>query len=183
MRAVIPLAVMASLLASPAWANGQSATASGVGRAEVVAPLVVTRESDLDFGSILAGTRPGTVTISPAGVASYGGGVDSACAGADCAAGHAARFAVHGESGRSYTIAVPDSVIAEGTALQAGDAAPPLTVGGLGVRSDSRPSEGAAGQLDASGSDGFQVGGTLVVPPGVPAARYRATVPVTVNYG
>ncbi|MBU6267171.1 MAG: DUF4402 domain-containing protein [Sphingomonadales bacterium] len=177
------LALAGAVVAVPAGASGLAATAAGQARAEVVAPLVVTREADLDFGAVLAGNSAGTVTVSSAGVASYGGGVDAACAGGGCAAVHAARFAVQGEGGRSYTIAVPDAVTAQGTALQVGDSAPPLTVGGLSVRSDSRPGDGAVGQLDAAGRDGFGIGGTLQVPAGVPAARYRATVPVTVTYG
>ncbi|MDE2404541.1 MAG: DUF4402 domain-containing protein [Sphingomonadales bacterium] len=181
---VLAVAVAALAAAAPAdglAASGQ-ATATGEARAEVAAPLVVTREADLDFGSIFAGSAAGAVTVSPGGVASYAGGVQPACAGG-CGGVGAARFAVQGEGGRSYAVAVPAGVTAQGTATEAGAAAPPLDVTGLTVRSDSRPGAGAAGRLDGSGRDEFSVGGTLQVPAGLPAARYRATVPVIVTYG
>lgn len=163
------------------FAAGLSASTTGEARAEVVAPMVVTREADLAFGAIFAGSAAGSVTVSAAGAVQYDGGAQPACA--TCEPVHPARFAVRGEAGRAYTIQVPAMVAARGTALHPGDSAPPLQVDGLGVRSDSRPAAGPAGQLDSRGQDGFQVGGTLQVPAGLPAAHYEATVPVMVTYG
>jgi hypothetical protein len=158
-------------------------SANGASQAQVVAPLTVTRSSDLDFGSIFAASAAGTVTVTPAGLISYGGGAQSACIGGSCATAHAAAFSVQGEAGRTYNIAVPGQVSATGTVLNpSGAAPPPLVVGTITVRSDSRPDAGPGGRLDAQGQDHFQIGGTLYAPANLPSARYRATVPVVVTY-
>ena len=49
---------------------------------------------------------------------------------------------------------------------------PALTVNGLTVRSASSAS---APRLDAAGTDRFEVGGTIDLPPDLPAAHYRAS--------
>lgn len=183
MAARFALAALAVLAAVPAHAGGLSGHADGTAQAQVVAPLTMTRQADLDFGSIFATTAAGTVAVSPDGSADYAGGAQSACLGGACAGPHPARFAVHGEPGRGYVIAVPATVVATGTMTDSGAAAPPLTVSALAARSASRPDAGPAGLLDAQGADSFDIGGTLMVPAGLPAARYRATIAVIVTYG
>lgn len=171
-----------ALAAGEARADGRTASATGMAQAQVVAPLVAVREADLDFGAIFATAVPGTVMVTGAGGLAYGGGVQPACAPGACGNPHAARFAVNGEAGRAYLVSLPASVMATGT-LADGGAAPALEVSELTVRSASRPGAGAGGQLDAAGRDRFEVGGTLHVPGGTPAASNRATVAVIVSYG
>lgn len=177
-RAVLLLAAMGGQAA----AAGLSASATGIARAEVTAPLVATREADLDFGAIFATTAAGTVVLAADGTAGYTGGVRPACVAGACRPLHPAAFAVAGEGGRAYLVTVPASIIATGTARD-GTSAPPLAVAGLTVRTASRPAAGPAGLLDATGRDRFQVGGTLHVPAGIPAASYRASIAVMVTYG
>jgi hypothetical protein len=176
------LVLLLAAASGPALAGGRSATATGAAQAEIVAPLVVKREADLDFGAIFATTAPGTVMLGADGTWSYTGGAYPACAPGACGPLHPAAFDVAGEGGRAYLVTLPSAVTATGTTPQ-GTAAPPLDVAGLTVRTASRPSAGPAGQLDATGHDRFQVGGTLHVPAGIPAASYRATIAVMVTYG
>ncbi|OYW73562.1 MAG: hypothetical protein B7Z37_21040 [Verrucomicrobia bacterium 12-59-8] len=166
-----------------AEAHGSSAAAYGVSAAQVIAPLAVSREADLDFGTIFGTAAPGSVTISAQGTASYSGGAQPACAGAACTRPHAAAFAVRGEPDRSYVVSLPAFVIAAGTSLNpAGDTPPDLIVSALFVRTASRMTSGASGRLDRTGADRFTIGGRLDVPSGLHASYYRATVTVSINY-
>ncbi|MDF8334621.1 DUF4402 domain-containing protein [Novosphingobium cyanobacteriorum] len=171
-------ALIPALWSAQAFAAGHAASAAGQAQAEVVAPLVMTRLSDLDFGAIFAPVAAGSVTISTDGRASYAGGALAACAGAACSAVHAAAFAVRGEAGRSYAITLPARVTASAEA-----GAGVLTVESLTVRSRNSGANDGHGLIDAQGEDGFAVGGTLVVPAGLGAGHYRATVDVTITYG
>jgi hypothetical protein len=176
------LVLLLAAASGPALAGGLSATAIGTAQADIVAPLVARREADLDFGAIFATSAPGTVMLGADGAAAYTGGAHSACAPGACGSLHPAAFAVSGEGGRAYFVTLPSAVTATGTTPE-GTAAPPLDVAALSVRTASRPSAGPAGQLDETGRDRFEVGGTLRVPAGVPAANYRATITVMVTYG
>lgn len=178
------LTVLAGLLAaSPAWAAGSSATGEGRAEAQVVSPLVVTRQSDLEFGAVFAGASAGTVTVSSRDGTSYDGGAQPACVNGACHSAHAAEFSVRGEAGRIYLITVPGEIVATGTTTDGAGSAQPLSVSGIIVTSASRPADGATGQLDPQGHDRFDVGGTLELPANLPAASYRATIPVIVTYG
>lgn len=180
MRPTLVLAAMAlGCAASPALAS--PSTAAGVATATVVRPLSVNASTDMDFGTIthLPGTS-GTVTVTPgAAGAIFAGGAGAGCAGADCAAAHAAHFVVNGEPQRYYSVQLPSSVTATGTASGSGTVAPPLVVGNLTLRSNGG---GTQYRLDASGADGFEVGGTITLPADLPPARYRASFAVMVTY-
>ena len=182
-RAASILALFACTIASaPAWA----ASAQGQAEATVIEPLVITRISDLDFGTVtLTPGTAGSVTIDPASGIRFGGGAGAACiSGGGCASAHASRFAVRGEAGRDYTVQAPAGIMASGTLLGASPgAAPDLAIGSIAVRTQSRASSGFSGTLDGNGRDVFDVGGTLIVPVGTPPARYRAVLPVIVTYG
>lgn len=169
--------VLLLLIASPGVAA--TADASGTATATVIQPLRVVAVADMEFGIIIhiPGTG-GTVTVSPKTPgAIYTGG--TSCGGADCGASHSARFAVSGEPQRNYSIQLPTSVIATGTATAPGAAAPSLTVGALTLRATSGS---GAPSLDINGKDQFEVGGTVTVPPDLPPARYRASFSVMVSY-
>lgn len=164
-----------------AASTAASSTAAGLAAATVIRPLSVVATADMDFGTIthLPGTS-GTVTVTAgAAGATFSGGAGPGCAGADCAAAHAARFAVSGEPQRNYTIQLPASVIATGSAADPGTSVPPLVVGGLTIRTAGGSS---APQLDAGGADHFEVGGTITLPADLPPARYRASFAVMVTY-
>ncbi len=183
-RAAVFFAVIAAACApAHAWA----ASAQGQAEATVIAPLVVTRVSDLDFGTVtLAPGTAGSVIIDPASGIRFGGGASAACisGGSGCSLAHASRFAVRGEAGRDYSVRAPAGIMASGTLLDGSSGtAPDLAIASIQVRTQSRPDGGFSGTLDSNGRDIFDVGGALMVPAGTPAARYRAVLPVIVTYG
>ncbi|WP_295529803.1 DUF4402 domain-containing protein [Novosphingobium sp. Chol11] len=184
---MIRAAVLAGLIAASfvpvaAWA----ASAQGQAEATIIEPLVVTRLSDLDFGTVtLAPGTTGSVTIDPASGVRFGGGASAAClsGGDGCAVAHASRFAVRGEAGRDYAVSAPAGLMASGTLLDGSPGiAPDLAIASIRVRTHSRPNSGVSGTLDGNGRDIFDIGGALIVPAGTPAARYRAILPVIVTY-
>jgi len=172
------------VLAAPqaAQAASNTATATGIALATIIQPITVQMRANLDFGMVASAVSgSGTVIISPAtGSASYAGSAAPACAAAPCPKPHPAQFAVRGEAGRAYTIALPASVTLTNSP-QSGDSTA-LTVNMLTVRTHSRPAAGNAGLLDAAGADSFELGGTLILTPGLPSARYQVSVPVMVTY-
>lgn len=162
--------------APPGQSAGSTGHATGLATATVIRPLSVAATTDMDFGTIThAPGAGGTVTVSPwvAG-ASFGGSASAVCAGSLCSAAHAAGFAVQGEALRSYSIQLPPGIVARGTS-----GAATLDVGALTTRSVSG---GVTPQLDSTGSDRFEVGGTITLPADLPAARYRASFNVIVSY-
>jgi len=172
----------AGFVPAVAWA----ASAQGQAEATIIAPLVITRLSDLDFGTVtLAPGTTGSVTIDPASGIRFGGGASAACiAGSDgCVLAHASRFAVRGEAGRNYGVSAPAGIMASGTLLDGSSGtAPDLAIASIQVRTQSRPGNGFSGTLDGEGRDIFDIGGALIVPAGTPSARYRAVLPVIVTY-
>ncbi len=185
MRRLLPL--LALIATPPALAaSGNSDSATGMASATIVQPIAVTTTADLDFGQITS-EATGVVDIMPADAgALYSGGVREACAaGGSCPQPHAARFAVTGEAGRSYTITAPASLsIAPRPAesFEATDLPPALLIEAITIRTASRPDSGANGVLDPGGQDHFSIGGRLIVPPALPPARVVAQIVVLVAY-
>lgn len=175
------LAFAALALAPIQYAHAEtpgSATATGTASATVVAPLTVTADGDLDFGTLTSGNTPGSVTLGPlTASASYSGGVQAICAAA-CAPPHPARFSVKGEPDRSYLVTAPRSVTIAPQASGGGTA----LVDAITVATSSRRSEDGRGVLDHQGADRFEVGGTLHLAAQATAGHYIAQVPVTVTY-
>lgn len=176
--AVLRVAAAGLLALVPAAAAAQSDHASGAASAQIVAPLTVTGQTDLDFGTVVSSAQAGTVTVSATGATSIAGGVRAVC----CAVARPATFLVDGEPGRAYTVSVPADILAQGTATR-GPAPPDLLVSDITISTASRPADNEGGVLDVAGRDSFSVGGTLHLPGNVPPAQYRATVPVVVIYG
>lgn len=179
MARLTPFMATAAALALPAAAGATpaSATANGTALAEVVVPITVARQADLDFGTVtVSAAAGGSVSLAPlSGSASYAGGVEGLC-GAACSAPHPARFAVQGQPGRVYQVTLPARL------------AIPLPGGGGVVLVDSLVAAAASspqaghGILSGQGRDQFEVGGTLHLPAAAPAAQYTTQVPVIVDY-
>lgn len=169
-------------LASPAAAEpGQTGTAQGWATASVIDPLHAVQEQDLSFGAVTASpTTSGEVTVDPSGgTASFHGGAQAACPGtaATICTAHPARFAVSGEALRTYTIDLPDQIVAQGQRTGTS-----LVVSNLISRSRNRPDLERGGALDLYGKDTFTIGGTLAVPAGTRSDIFRADLPVLVQY-
>jgi len=121
----------------------------------------------LSFGSFAPGTGSGTVTVSPTGVRSAGGGVSLVPSGS----GQAASFLVTGNADAGYAITLP------------GNGEVSLTSGphSMAVTTfTSSPSP--AGQLGGGGSQTLTVGATLSVGPNQAGGSYSGSFIVTVVY-
>lgn len=111
MKKITLFASAASLLwlAAGAASAQSSATQSTTVSARVLAKIQLTKNTDLNFGDLVAGASAGTVVITTAGVRSSTGGVALAV-GTVSQAG----FTVTGEPNKTYTITVPGSVTLNG---------------------------------------------------------------------
>ena len=63
-------ALLAAAVLAPLPAAAQSQQAAAMQHAEILAPLVVLKASDMDFGRIMPGTANGTVVLNPGATAS-----------------------------------------------------------------------------------------------------------------
>lgn len=177
--ATLPRAAGLALGLLPPPLAAQPSAATGQAAAQVIAPLAVTREADLDFGTLASAPgTPGQVTVAPlTGSVTYAGGASGVCA-ASCPPPHAARFGVQGEPQRSYRITLPARLsIAPSTGMTTSG----VTVDSLVATTRSNPTD-AAGTLGSDGRDAFEVGGTLHLPADAAPGRYTTQVPVIVAY-
>lgn len=136
------------------------------GRAVVLNPLSVVNTSDLDFGTLIAGTSAGTATVNPVtGTRTTSGGT-TAAGGAP----QAATFLATGVVNRLYILAL-------GTA-------PVLTNGSGGTMPVSvLMIDGPALRLFGSGGVAtIRVGGILNVAPNQADGNYTGTFNLTVVY-
>jgi len=182
------LAFLISVVGTPAFAEAPAASTSGVASATIISPITVMQIDDLDFGIVSTDFyEAGGVTVHPGTSRTiYSNGAREACdALSGCPRPHRALFAVKGERGRSYSVAVPDSFSLPGgggldTKSDTQSSIPLVT--DITVQTDSQPHAGAAGKFDEAGADRFGLGGKLNLPPDMAPARYRATIPVIVSY-
>lgn len=156
----VAVAVLA-LGSSVAQAAEESAT--GNIKAKIVAPVSISEQDSLDFGTMIAPTDTSkTVTIATNGTRS---GDSSILVGNG---GQAGLFNVKGADSQSMTISVTDSTTLTG----AGD---PMTV-------DNFVTEPAS-TLTLTGTSGqIKVGADLTVGQGQDAGEYTGTYKITVSY-
>jgi hypothetical protein len=181
-----------SFAASPTFAQsyGWSASATVQVYAEVIEPLQVQSVAPLSFGGLRGGIDAGVVTISPDGDRTMSGGAMSiedlmAQDGPQASDGpppSAAVYNVMGEAGRSYRVSTPQSVSVVGRPVDANDVAMTLVADNFVVQTQSQPTSGNFGQLDAYGRDSFRLGASINVPAQAAAAYYVIQVPVMVEY-
>lgn len=128
--------------------------------------MTISNTSGLAFGKFVAGTG-GSVTVSPAGVRSAGGGVVLVPSGA----GAAAQFAVSGDANLSYVISLPGNGVVS------------LTSGSNSMAVNNfTSSPNLAGTLGAGGTQALSVGATLSVGSNQASGSYAGAFDVTVNY-
>lgn len=157
--------ILTSIISNQANAQN-SATDSANASVTLITPISITKTADLNFGTFVASEASGTITMTPAGAVSTGGGVTEISGGNTSAA----TFTVAGQTGQSYAITLP--------------AAEVTLVGGTEGESvvldtfTSNPTD-----TGIVGTDGtVSVGGTLTVPANCKADTYTGTFDVTVNY-
>ena len=156
-------AVIASAAFSTVAAQAAPATASATARARILKQITVTNTSDLDFGTIVAGTAASTVAVSAAGVRTCGAGLT--CTGTVSSA----NFNITGTTGAIVTVTGDNSVtLANGTG---GTMTAALT------RSASTLTL-VAGAVNGT----VQVSGTLSLAASQADGAYTGTFNVTVDY-
>lgn len=161
-------ALALSVVASQAFAAGNTATTSASASVTVFQPISVTKGSDLAFGRVIRPSSGNTTTYTvdaSSGAASVSGGDGVFTAGGGSVT--RAAFTVNGEGGQGFTIASDASVANGGVTINL-------------VKS------GAAGQLDgalgATGTATFGVGGNVVLTDTSPTGTKSANFNVTVTY-
>ena len=162
MKDLVTAAALVALLGAAGAAQAASVDA-GAG-AKIIAPLEITKKTDLYFGTIAPSlTQADEVTVAADGSRQCGPALT--CLTADHTA---AAFSVTGEADAVYTVSLPSGIeISNGN----GDA---MKVYDFAASKDS-------GTL-VSGSDSFTVGGKLAVAALQPAGQYTGTFTVAVEY-
>ena len=166
-KAALAATVATGLLATPAMAAD---TETFTARARIVSPLTLTKNTDLNFGTItmLPGLTSSTVVVARAGA---GGGTTACGANLQCTAPTAASFSVTGSIGQGLTVTTsPLSVLTSG----AGD-----TVG-FAINAPTAVTLAPAGV--GAGTVSFEIGGTLTVLAATVDGTYTGDVDVTVEY-
>lgn len=163
---VSSIATLAALAIAATPAAAAPVSASAQARAKILKPLSLTKDSDLDFGTVVLGTGTfsSNVAVSSASVRTCGASLT--CTGTPTAAA----FTVNGSNNQVVTISVtPPANLTNGTggtiALTLG--AVPATV--------TLPNSGTAGTS-------FSFGGSIAVSDTTPDGNYSGTVNVTADY-
>ena len=163
------LAVLALAIAGSSSAIAASAVANST--STVVTPINITKSADLAFGSFAAGATAGTVTVTPGGARSAGGGVTAVTSTAT-----AAKFDVTGLAGMGYSIDVAATTLSDGS----GNSMTLTPISDL-TASASTANTVTTGSL-TGGAQSIYVGGVLAVAANQAAGTYNGSVTATVNY-
>lgn len=166
LKTALITATAAAALSGAAMAQvGPTPSASADANATVVAPIAITKASDLDFGQV----TEGNVVLAPNGTRS-GDGIFPGSA----STGTAAKFNVSGEGNAAYFVTLPNSANLTGPG-------PDLIAALFTATSNNGPINAGVANL-ASGSDVLNVGASLTIPSGQAAGAYSGTFNVSVQY-
>ena len=160
-RTIAGAAAFAGMVAGAAL-SVQAAGGTGFATVSIIAPIAITKSTDLAFASIVASGDADTVVVSPAGARSCGGTLN--CTGTATAGA----FAVTGGAGATYAITLPASATVT-------FAANTMTVDTF----TSTPS--GTGTL-TGGAETLRIGARLQVGAGQALGGYTGTYAVTVEY-
>jgi len=164
---VATLVVTAASAFVPSSAFAQASdTEPANASANIIAPITLTKVTDLVFGDIVPNTTAGTVVMD------NGGTITGATGGVVALAStrNAATFTVGGQIGRLYTVTPVGNITISNLA---------------GPNMIINPTSDCGGGLctiGAVGGSAVRVGGTLNVGAAQPAALYTGTFSVTVTY-
>jgi spore coat protein U-like protein len=167
----IKLAALA--LAISAATGAMAATINATSSSTVVTPISITKAADLAFGSFASGSSSGTVTISPDGSRTLGGGALGV--GTQSGTTTAAQFTVTGQSGFTYSISVSGTALTSGSDNMAFTPISALTASAITTGTVS------SGTL-TGGTQSIYVGGSLTVAANQAPGTYSGTVTATVDY-
>jgi len=172
MRLNICLAALAAsvAVATPAFAQSVTASATAEARGLVLQPLTLTRVDDLDFGTVIASAVAGSVTIDEdTGARSVAGGV----VGVPTAPGQRGLFAGAGTAGQQVdlTLTPPAGNILVSGANFLVVSSMVLDNGNLLTRT-----------IDPTGAFQVGVGGTFAIAASQPNGLYAADFDLTAEY-
>lgn len=160
MNKVVRLAALSGALVAAGFGGAaQAATASASATAQILQPVSVVKNTDLNFAQIIPATSASTVAVSTGGVRTCGAAL--VCSGSVTVA----NFTATGQSGQTATVSVPGSVS--------------LTSGSDTMSTTLVPS---ATSLSLAPTGSFTVGGTLSVGANQAAGTYTGSFSVTVEY-
>lgn len=155
-------ALAALALSTPALAaNSASANAT----VNIVSPLSLTKNTDLNFGTVVGPFAGEVVHVDTSGTRTCPGTLT--CSGS--ASVSAASFSLTGTAGQAVVLTIPDSVTLNGSVS-----------GTLDV--DLTGDKPANPTLDGSGNASFSIGGKLTIPTGTVDGVYSSTFDVTADY-
>ncbi|MDX9902688.1 MAG: DUF4402 domain-containing protein [Bacteroidales bacterium] len=155
------------MIAFTAVTFAQDVTEQTTATATILAPLSMTKVSDMDFGTIAVTGTAGTVVLG-----TDNSRLATGPALVPPAAGVAASFTVNGENGRAFTITLPANGVV--TLVNGGNSM---------AANDFVHNAGGTPALDGTGAAAFTVGATLSVGAAQAAGTYTsANFPVTINY-
>jgi hypothetical protein len=163
------MACALAALAGTAFAAPSSSSVSGAAQAVILAPLQIAPLAPLSFGQLTRPTAAGTVVMSPAGAITATGGVLTSTAIAQTARRGPGTFAVAGEAGRAFSIALPTVAI--------------LRQGSRNMRLSAFRSNWIPGAVfSPTRTFALSVGATLNVGANQTTGTYTGTYAVTVTY-
>ena len=161
-------AIMLTVAATgQARAQYNSADRTAGASVKVVTAITIAKDTDLNFGEVVAGSTPGTVIMPPAGPPRTPTGGTTLGSGSGASS---AQFTVSGDPNATYAITLPGP-----TTLSDGGSNT-LTVNTF----TSTPS--GTGALSGGGTEILKVGATLQVPATQPSGTYTGSFMVTVTY-
>jgi hypothetical protein len=168
-KTVFLLASLFVMMLATQQMKAQDVSASATAAANIITPIQISKAADLYFGNIVAGTNPGTVTVSHDGIRTKSGGVTLPTATPGTIT--AAKFNISGLPSATYSITLPTST----TITKIGESEQ-MTIDNF----TSNPS--GTGTLAANGEQTLSVGATLTVGANQPAGTYEGSFSVTVAY-
>ncbi len=155
---VAAAAAAALVLSSPAHA----ASATGSATVRILQAILITKNSDLNFGKVIAGPSPATVSVAESGARTCSGAIT--CYGESTAAA----FAVVGTDGETVTVSL---------------ASRQITLNGGGNNSMTLLLRSSTNTLLLTdGKASFRLAGALVVGANQAAGTYTGQFEVAVNY-
>ncbi len=151
--------------------------ANGQTNVTMVSPLSLVKDSDLNFGNLIAGTAAGSVVVDPDSNRTVSGGTTEAAGTVS-----AARFQGLGVGGQRVSVRMPNG----STTLNRIGGGAPMNMRDMIFEVDNAVTlgRGNSGQhrLIGSGSFTVRVGGTLDVGANQLPGTYTGTFEVRVNY-
>ena len=172
MRFTLCLAALAASVATASPAFAQAASEQALARGVVLQPLTLTKNNDLDFGTVISTAAAGTVSINANdGSRAVGGGV---LAVANWPGGRGL-FTGNGTAGNTVSLSLnsPTALVSTSNPLNT------VAVNNGGLVLDSG---GATRTIPAGGIFQVGVGGEFAIAANQPNGTYEATFTLTANY-